>query len=95
MIHCINEILSLVINSTIVVGIILLVYFYYKLTKIDSKIEKINLLYEKKVDQSYKRGGVREIIENEIECFKKDRDVQLAPIEREKDYIIKKIPFLK
>lgn len=98
-INQINSILDLVIKVSIITGILSLVYFFIKLKFLESKIESKYNKFEKDKDNALERareGGVVEAVYNgQVEKLQKDKDESIAPLEREKQRIISKIPFMK
>ena len=102
MIECVNQInsiLDLIIKTSIITGISFLIYFYFKLRYLDSKIENKHKEFEKERDVIRKgaqgRGITTEILNRQIEKLHKDRNESVAPLERQKQRIISKIPFTK
>ena len=97
MIDFINKILDLIIKFSVVLGIVVLGYFYCRIRILDGKIEKLNRNFEE--NKNNKRGqgrGIPEaIINGQIEELKKAKDENIAPLEREKNRLLLKIPFIK
>lgn len=91
----INQILEFSINAAIIVGIFFLVYFYCKLRSLDSKIESTYKDFEKKRDNLGGEGVTTEIRNRQIDSLEKDKNKAVAPLERERQRIISKIPFIK
>lgn len=95
MISFINEILDLIIKISIIFGISLLCYFYWKIKNLDIKIEKLNKEFEKK------RGEIRlqtiemHFIDSQTANEKRKFDETIAPLERERLRLLSKIPFIK
>lgn len=102
MIECvdqINSILDLLIKVSIIIGIGFLVYFFIKLKFLDSEIERKDKKFEKErddiVESARGRGITTEILNRQVEKLEKDKNKHVAPLERERQRIISKIPFLK
>lgn len=91
----INQILELIINVAIVTGICFLLYFYCKLRSLDSKIEAVHNAFEEDRDGLGGEGVTTEIRKRQIDRLEEDRKKSVAPLERERERIISKIPFLK
>lgn len=94
-INQINRILGFIINVAIIVGICFLIFFYYKLRSVESKIEAIHKAFEGGRDGLGGEGVTTEIRNRQIASLEKDRNKATAPLERERQRIISKIPFLK
>jgi predicted Holliday junction resolvase-like endonuclease len=95
MLACINFILELIINVAIVFGILFLVIFYHKLKLLDDKIEKRHKEFEENRKNEYGKPTSMNILNGRVSELKRKMDEELAPIERERERIISKIPFLK
>lgn len=97
MISCINEILDLIIKTSIVFGIVCVCYSYFRLLVLDQKIEKLNKKFESQRDGliGQGRGIEEEIINGQIEELNKEKIKKIDPIERERNRLLSKIPFLK
>jgi hypothetical protein len=99
MIYCINFILEFIINIAILLGLGLLAYLFFRLRSIDSDIENKYKLFEKdrkeKIDTGKREGVVEDVVNGQIEKLQKDLDISIAPLKRERERIISKIPFLK
>ena len=95
MLVCINFILELIINVAIIFGILFLVIFYYKLKILDEKIEKRHKEFEEGRKREYERPVSKDILNGRVSELKRKMDEEIAPIERERERIISKIPFLK
>lgn len=97
MINCINEILDLIIKTSIVFGIFCLIYFYWRIMILDKKIEKINKNFE--AERSNRRNEGRgiplEIINGQINELLRIKDESISPLERERNRFLSKIPFIK
>lgn len=91
----INKILGFIINVAIITGICFLIFFYYKLRCVELKIESIHNEFEKRRDGLGGEGVTTEIRNRQIDSLEKDRDKAIAPLERERQRIITKIPFIK
>lgn len=94
-INQVNQILELIINSAIIVGIFFLIFFYCRLKSLDSKIESAHKDFEEKRDNLGGEGVTTEIRNRQIDRLEDDRKKSVAPLERERQRIISKIPFLK
>lgn len=95
MIDCFNQILGLIINIAIISGICSLIYFYWRVKSLDSRIEKFHHNFEKDRDLSRVRHVPMPFIDKEINMLSKKMDEGVAPLDRERQRIISKIPFLK
>lgn len=95
----INSILDLIIKVSIIIGIGFLAYFFIKLKFLDSEIEHKYKKFEEERDDIVKsaqgRGITTEILNRQIEKLEKNKDEYAAPLERKRQRIISKIPFLK
>ena len=91
MIENINELSSLIINILILIGIGFLVYFYCVLKNIDSKIET----KQNRRDEERKRTTLQSFMDKRIAKLETDRSEFIAPLERKKQRILSKIPFIK
>jgi len=98
MIECINQVnhvLGFIINIAIIAGICFLMYFYFKLRSLDSKIEAIYKNFERSRDGLGGEGVTTEIRRRQIDSLGEERKKSVAPLERERQRIISKIPFIK
>ena len=95
MIENINELSSLIINILILIGIGFLVYFYCVLKNIDSKIETKQREFENRRDEEGKRTTLQSFMDKRIAKLETDRSEFIAPLERKKQRILSKIPFIK
>ena len=97
MISYINEILDFIIKLSIVFGIGLLIYLYRKIIVLDKKIVKINKKFED--ERNSKRGQGRgiplEIIDGQIAELTRVYSEDISPLERERNRLLSKIPFIK
>lgn len=93
MIEYINQILGLIINIAIISGICFLIYFYGKLRYLDSEIEKFHRNFEK--DRDNIKGETLSFVEGSKKVLEEKKNERVAPLERERQRIISKIPFLK
>ena len=93
----INQILDLFIKLGIVIGIVFSIYFYCKIGTLNSKIERENNKFEEESKKLRGQGrGIQEdIINRQIDELRKNKDDTIAPIERERQRLLSKIPFLK
>lgn len=94
-----KSILELIINLVIIIGTGFLFYFYLRLKHIDSKIKELNGDFEQKRDAQRNRnigtGITTSIQEGQIAKLQGEKDEKIAPLERERQTIISKIPFIK
>ena len=99
MINRANNFLELIINAVIVIGIIKLACFYWRLKRIDLKIEVAQKDFEQKRNtirrENAERGIPEKIMDSQINQFKIKTDEYLAPLIRERERIVSEIPFLK
>lgn len=97
MLSNINEILDLLIKSGIVIGIIISIYFFCRISSLSSRSEKINEKFEK--DRNSLRGqgrGIPEaIINDQTKELEKRRNEKIAPLERERQRLISRMLFFK
>ena len=94
-INQINQMLGFIINVAIIIGICVLIYFYYKLRSLDSKIEVIYKEFEKRRDGLGGEGVTTERRNRQIDNLEKNRNKTTASLERKRQRIISRIPFLK
>ena len=95
MLSYINQILDFLIKLSIISGIIILCYFYWKIRSLDRKIEELNNNFEKKRSGIRSRPVAMPVIDRQIENEKLKMEEVIAPLEREKQRLLLKIPFLK
>ena len=97
MLDCILKFLDLVIKSTIVVGIITLLCVYLRIQWLDRKIEYLHKTFEKARDghRGQGRGMTQPFIDLQIAQLATDSDEKIAPLERKRQRLLSKIPFLK
>lgn len=88
MFDCINQVLDFIIKSSIVLGLVLVVIFY-------TKIEKYEKEFEKGRNERRGQAIVEEIINRQIAELEKTKNEKVAPLERERQRLLSKIPFLK
>lgn len=93
----VNEILVLVINISIVVGIFFLVYFYIFLNCLDKEIESIIKEHEKnqRAREKNPEGMTAGALDSELLRFEKLHKEKIDPLKRKRERIISKVPFLK
>ena len=91
----INQILDLIIKLGIVFSISTLVYFYLKIRSIDKKIEIQNKEFEKKREEIRLQLINTVFIDGQIKTEERKKEEILAPLKRERERIISKIPFIK
>lgn len=98
MITCIvqvNHVLEFIINVAIIIGVCFLIYFYCRLRFIESKIEAAYKNFERSRDGLGGEGVKTEIRNRQIDRLEEDRKKCVDPLERERQRIISKIPFVK
>ena len=95
MLNYINQILDFLIKLSIISGIISLGYFYWKIRSLDGKIERLSTEFEKKRVEIRSRPVTMSTIDGQIQNEKIKMDETIAPLERERQRLLSKIPFLK
>lgn len=93
----VTEILNFIILLVAVITSALLLVLYLKMRSVENKIEKIHQDFEETVNglRGQGRGITETIINNQIAELANERDKKVAPLEREKQRLLAKIPFLK
>ena len=95
MIVYINNIFELAINIAIVSGVFILIFFYWKLNKIEIEIEKILMFSKERREVIRKQGETIGFVEGNLVIEEQKTQEQIAPLKRERERILSKIPFLK
>ena len=91
-----NQILDFVIKSSVLLGLCFVVVVYATVSYLDRDIEKHEREFE---DASKARRGqagvVESIINGQIAELEKSKNEKVAPLERKRQRLLSKIPFLK
>ena len=95
MLNYINQALNLIDKSSVVFVIILSICFYWKIKSIDKKIEILNKEFDKKREEIRSQPIAMPFIDGQTKTEKRNTDEAIAPLERERQRIISKIPFIK
>jgi len=95
MIEGINNILDLIIKVSIVSGIFLLIYFYWKIRILNTKIENLIKDFEIKRNKIRQEPIAMPHIDLQTENEKRKMEEAINPLERERKRLLTKIPFLK
>lgn len=90
-----NSIFELIINIAIIFGIFILALLYWKLSRIEKEIEKILTSSEKEREIIKKQGETMRFVNGNLDNEKIKTQEQISPLERKRDRILSKIPFLK
>lgn len=90
-----NSVFELIINIAIIFGIFILALFYWKLSRIEKEIEKILTSSEKEREIIKNQGETIRFVNGNLENEKIKKQEQILPLERKRDRILSKIPFLK
>lgn len=95
MLSYINQILDFFIKLSIISGIVILCYYYWKIRGLDGEIESLNRNFEKKRAEIRSRPVAMPVIDRQTQSEKLKMDEVIAPLERERQRLLSKIPFLK
>jgi len=90
-----NPILDFVIKLSIVFGITLLGYFYWGIRNLDREIEELNKKFENRRGALRQQTMMRTFHDARLEQAKKEKEETIAPLERERQRLLSKIPFLR
>ena len=90
-----NPILDFVIKLSIVFGITLLGYFYWGIRNLDREIEELNKKFENRRGALRQQTSLRSIHDGRMEYARREMDEAIAPLERKRQRLLSKIPFLK
>jgi transcription elongation factor GreA-like protein len=95
----INLALDTIIKVTVVLGAIYLLWQFCKAKKLEIEIEAIYAKFEEDMDtilnNTKNRGIERNFIDAQVVAKEKERDSAIAPLERRRQQILSRIPFLK
>jgi len=95
MLSCINQILDFFIKLSIISGIVILCYYYWKIGGLNGEIERLNRNFEKKRVEIRSQPITMSSIDGQTQSEKRKIDEAIAPLERERQRLLSKIPFLK